>query len=142
VAFLRVLALSAAALPAGCGGTADQLPREAISGTVTFKGEPLKAGTIQFLPTSPREVTAGGAVIVDGKYTIGKSEGLVPGRYQVLISGAQAAPAAARSELPGASPPVPPAKEPIPAKYNSKSELTADVKNGGRNTLAFELKDK
>ena len=69
----------------------DGLPREAVSGTVTFKGEPLKAGTIQFLPSSPSEVTAGGAVIVDGKYAIGRSEGLVPGKYQVLISGAQAA---------------------------------------------------
>jgi len=139
---MLVLAMSAVALLAGCGEGGGGLPREAVSGTVTFKGEPLKAGSIQFLPTSPREVTAGGAIIVDGKYSIGKSEGLVPGKYQVLISGAQAAPASAKSELPGASPPLPPAKEPIPAKYNSKSELSADVKNGGRNTLAFDLQDK
>jgi hypothetical protein len=139
---MSVLAMIPLGLLAGCGGNGDELPREAISGTVTFKGEPLKAGTIQFLPSSAREVTAGGAVIVDGKYSIRQTEGLVPGRYQVLISGAQAAPAAARSGLPGDAPPAPPAKEPIPAKYNSKSELSAQVKNGGPNTLPFDLQDK
>jgi hypothetical protein len=133
-----VLEIAASALLSGCGGAEDVLPREAVSGTVKLNGEPLKAGRIQFQGPAP-----GGAGIVDGAYSIPKAEGLVPGKYQVLIFGPQAAAAPAKTEMPGESLPTPPAKETIPAKYNAKSTLTAEVKKDGPNKFDFlDLTDK
>lgn len=43
---------------AGCGGQSDAVPRQAVSGTVTFGGQPLTQGTIQFLPASTEQSTA------------------------------------------------------------------------------------
>src|SRR5437868_5254676 len=99
---LLVLETAAAVLLVGCAGAEDDLPREAVSGTVKFNGEPLKQGRIQFQGTAP-----GSSGIVDGHYSIPKAEGLVPGKYQVLIYGAPASaePAPAKTEMPGDTPP-------------------------------------
>jgi hypothetical protein len=133
--------MMAAAFLAGCGE--DELPREAVSGTVTLDGQPLKSGMIQFQPTSAGEATAGGAAIVDGKYSVPKAQGLVPGKYQVMITGVTGPPEAPKEQLPGDAPrPVLPAKELIPDRYNAKTELTAQVNTGGPNTFPFELSSK
>src|SRR4051794_10320669 len=47
----------------GCGGT-DGLPRQAVSGTVTVDGKPLKAGLITFMPSGPDIPTQGGATVL------------------------------------------------------------------------------
>jgi hypothetical protein len=142
VATVLLLAVVASALLAGCGG-GDSLPREAVSGTVKFDGAPLKSGTIQFQPTSAGETTAGIAPINDGKYTVKQSEGLVPGKYQVIITGILAPPEAPKNEMPGDThPPRAPAKEVIPEKYNARSELAAQVTKEGPNTFDFDLKSK
>jgi hypothetical protein len=127
---------------AGCGVPADGLPRHAVGGSVRFKGEPLKDGSIQFQPTSPGEVTAAGGPIVDGTYWIAKSEGLVPGKYQVIISGIKAEAVATKSEMPGESKPAPVAKDPIPVEYNAKSKLTAEIKKEAANRFDFDLQSK
>jgi hypothetical protein len=127
---------------AGCGGPADGLPRQAVGGTVRFKGEPLKEGLIQFQPASTGEATAAGGPIFDGKYSIGQSEGLVPGKYQVIISGIKAEAAAPKTEIPGESKPAPVAKDPIPAEYNARSMLTAEIKKGAANQFDFDLQSK
>jgi hypothetical protein len=131
--------LVASALSAGCGGS-DDLPRQAVSGTVIFDGKPLESGMIQFQPTSAGEATAGGAAITSGRYAIPESEGLVPGKYLVMITGVLAPPAAAKAEMPGDSRPIGPAREMIPAKYNAKTELAAEVTKGGPNRFEFDLK--
>ena len=127
---------------AGCGGPADELPRQAVGGSVRFKGEPLKEGSIQFQPTSPGEATAAGGPIVDGKYSIARSEGLVPGTYQVIISGIKAEAVATKSEMPGDSKPAPVAKDPIPVEYNARSKLTAEIKKDAANQFDFDLQSK
>src|SRR3954453_17607629 len=89
---LVLIPVAAATFSPGCGGEADSLPRQAVSGTVTMKGAPLPAGMIQFQPTAPHRVTGGGGGIPDGAYSIAKAQGLVPGTYRVSItSGATAA---------------------------------------------------
>jgi hypothetical protein len=128
-------------LASGCGGE-DTLPRKAVSGTVTFNGAPLKAGRIEFQPTSANETVAGVAGIVDGRYSIAQADGLVPGKYLVMITGPLAPPAPPKEEMPGQRLPVAPAKELIPAKYNTKSELTAQVTKEGPNTFDFKLTEK
>jgi hypothetical protein len=137
---LLVVESVAVALLLGCGGAEDELPREAIFGTVKFNGEPLKEGRIQFQGSAP-----GGAGIADGDYSIPKAEGLVPGKYQVLIFGAaaHAQPAPATAGMPGDTPPPKKgAREPIAEKYNTKSTLTAEVRKDGPNKFDFEVSDK
>jgi hypothetical protein len=139
-----VFGLAVSALFLGCGGPADDLPRQAVSGTVTFKGKPLEAGMIQFQPGSAGVATAGQTEIADGKYAISQSEGLVPGQYLVTITSATPkaaeAPTSGPPAMPGDAPPPP--KETIPAQYNARSKLTANVTKEGPNTFPFDLKDK
>src|SRR5436309_3067982 len=134
--FLQWVVVVGMLTPAGCGGPGDELPRQAVSGSVTLKGQPLPQGTIQFLPTTDKQPTAGAVEIKDGKYSLPREQGLVPGSYKVMISsvkdpGAQQGP----DDLPGK--PGPPSKDLIAAKYNVKTNLTAEVKEGAANTLAF-----
>lgn len=126
---------------AGCTGQveSDPLPRVSVSGKVTIDGQPMPAGSIQFDPTaSTASVTAIGE-IVDGKYTIDRAQGPVPGHYRVQIS-AQTHAKIAPTEEPGGMPQR--VKETIPARYNAKSELEKDVKAEGPNEFDFDLKSK
>jgi hypothetical protein len=127
---------------AGCGGPADGLLRQAVGGNVRFKGEPLKESSIQFQPTSAGEATALCGSIVDGKYSLAKSEGLVPGKDPVIISGIKAEAVATRSEMPGDSKPAPDVKDPIPVEYNAKTTLTAEIKKDAANQFDFDLQSK
>jgi hypothetical protein len=134
---VSILGAAVAASTVGCGG-ADELPRQAVSGAVQFEGRPLKSGMIQFQPDSPDATTAAGAGIVDGSYSIVRSQGLVPGKYKAMITSTSPSPEPARTSEPGD--PSPPAREPIPTKYNSNSGLSAQVTKEGPNRFDFELK--
>lgn len=130
---------------AGCGDTAhDDLPRRAISGMVTFDGQPLKSGFIQFQPASQTEGMAAGGRIVDGRFDVPQDQGPVPGSYKVQINSLDEAPppAAPVDELPGAIQ-VPnrralPSRT-IPPRYNAQTILTAVVKSDDNNTYEFKL---
>ncbi len=136
-ALTLAMALSGAALAAGCGESGDSLAREAVSGAVTLDGKPLPSGAITFLPDGPGAPQGGGAPISNGSYSIPKAQGLVAGKYRVAISSA-GGPAPA-GEAPGSAPM---AKETMPDKYNTKSTLTAEVKAGQSNTLDYKLESK
>jgi hypothetical protein len=141
----------AACTLAGCGGADDNLPREPISGTVTFEGQPIKSGSIQFVPEKTKEGITSGGVITDGHFDVARAVGPVPGQYKVRIFAAGGSGAAANAgEPPGPGPTVE-KKERIartggggggliPVRYNLQTELTADVKVGGPNTFTFDLK--
>jgi hypothetical protein len=134
-----LVVFAALGLAVGCSGPSDDLPREAVSGTVTLDGQPLANGSISFSPAGGSGATGGGDAIKGGKFSIARDSGLVPGNYNFSIyAGANSAertkPAQAgslkKSEM---------AKELIPAKYNSNTELRAEVKKGGGNDLTFTL---
>jgi hypothetical protein len=128
---------------AGCAGSADELPREAVSGKVAIGGQPLKDGRIDFRP-GQGVATAGVAKIVDGNYTIDRSTGLVPAKYQVMIStsASESSKAPASGGMPGDAAPPKATKEPIPGKYNAKSTLSAEVTKAGPNQFDFDLDAK
>jgi hypothetical protein len=124
----------------GCGG-GDNLPREEISGSVAVDGKPLDSGLITFQPDGS-EATQSGASVVQGKYTIPRDQGLVPGKYTVTITAAGNTPekqvdTLTNNNMPG-MPPLP-AKEVIPSSYNSQSLLSAQVKAGSKNEFNFNL---
>ncbi|MBI1321728.1 hypothetical protein GC170_00870 [bacterium] len=127
---------------AGCGG-GDGLDRQPVSGTVTFDGAPLKEGQIQFFPAAnAKDAIATGATITGGSYSIPRDIGPIPGTYSVQItaSGGEQAPPEGSDGMPGTGPKHD--KELLPAKYNAKTTLTAEVKAGATNTIDFPLTSK
>jgi hypothetical protein len=128
---------------AGCGAS-DELPREALSGTVSLDGQPLATGVIQFRPTSASEPVPAGAHIKDGAFNIPRSEGLTPGNYRVIINAAGEARTLTAAESSGekAIKRGGLAPELIPPQYNNKSILTAKVEAGKDNEFEFALSSK
>jgi hypothetical protein len=139
--FFAVVGLAAL----GCSESGDELPRESVSGTVTLDGQPLADGAIQFSPiaggTGPTPTISGGATIQDGRFAVPRETGLVPGNYKVAINASAGTPKALTKMAP--TPKVPLIlKELIPAKFNARSELTAEIKTGGSDNLKFELQSE
>jgi hypothetical protein len=129
----------------GCSTSKDDLPRVPVAGTVDMDGRPLPEAVIQFYPIGEKTATSVGAnaQIVNGKFSIAREDGLVPGSYKVSIShqelkdvesNAQKKGTPSRSKVLG--------PERIPAKYNTQSTLKADIKAGGSKDLRFELQSK
>lgn len=139
---LLALALTVAAI--GCSRSKDDLPREPVAGTVAMDGRPLPEGAIQFSPAADaaKAPTVGAvAEIKEGRFTIPREDGLVPGRYKVSISHAPAQ--AVKTKAKGAlAKPTRLGKEQIPEKYNKATTLTAEIPRGGKADLDFSLQSK
>ncbi len=121
-------------LSVGCGGSAgsDQPKLGTVSGVVTMDGQPLADVIITFNPTQGRP--SNGKTNAEGKYELGylrDTKGAVIGSHTVSITTPQDAP----------TPPGKTYKDPIPAKYNSKTTLKEEVKTGD-NLINFELVSK
>jgi len=129
-----VLVLSAAF---GCGGK-DPHGRQALSGTVTFQGQPLDQGIIEFLPSDPGSGFRARAMIRDGKYELPREQGLPAGTYRVLITSAEPDENEAPAGPPGLEMP-PLGRERIPAEYNRDSRTTIEVQADGNNKFDFTV---
>jgi len=129
----------------GCAGSRDPYDRVGFSGEVTLDGEPLAAGFL-YLEPMERQPTQAYAVIQDGFFKVESIGGAVPGRYRVSIVRDDS------SALPeGVDPQTPegaaisdklsrtPTAKPLPAIYNVKSRLEANLKSDSENSLAFHL---
>lgn len=80
-----LLVAGLAVIASGCGS--GEVRRYPITGSVTFDGKPVPAGTISFEPVG-RELTPGFANIVDGKYdTAVNGVGHLGGEQVVRITG-------------------------------------------------------
>ena len=133
---LGAMMIGAIAAIAGCGSS-DGLNRQAVTGIVTCDGKPIPAGAILFEPETYQSGTAVGGTVRKGSFTIAERDGPVPGAYKVRIymsSGVQAAPAEGQSDR---SPR--PMVEFLPEQYNAKTELRAEVSDGGANRFRFSL---
>lgn len=136
VSFFNITLLSTLTLvfSVGCGGGggSDQPDLGTVTGVVTMDGAPLANVTVTFNPEEGRP--SNGRTDEAGKYELGylrDTKGAVIGTHKVSISTPQEAP----------TPPGQTYKDPIPAKYNTKTTLTADVK-AGDNTFDFKLDSK
>lgn len=71
----------------GCGRSG--VARYAVEGTVTFRGEPVMDGTVEFEPDADAGNSGPAAYgsIQDGRYTIPRSKGHVGGAYLIRTSG-------------------------------------------------------
>lgn len=150
--FVRTLFTTVTILSlAGCGGDFktdySDLNLTTATGTVTLDGEPLASARVMF--EAPDKTFSYGVTDDAGQYTLmfnSEKEGVTPGQKTVRItmggdfdesgesgdedpdgnSEGEAAPAAAIN---------------IPSRYNSQSELTADVQEGSQ-TFDWTLESK
>jgi hypothetical protein len=75
-------------------------------------------------------------MIADGKYTVPKEHGLKPGKYLVRISSTERVPNPNQTE--SSMNPFR-ARERLPAKYNTDSILTVEVRAGEHGPFNFDL---
>lgn len=101
----------------------------AVRGTVTLDGAPLPDATVRFIP------------VAGGRTAFGRTDGA--GKYEMLYSASAsgALVGSMRVEITTADPDAPKSKEKVPAKYNSKSELTVEVGSQAQ-VLDFPLQSK
>ncbi|MEX0643376.1 MAG: hypothetical protein WD468_11775 [Pirellulales bacterium] len=131
----------------GCGKD-DPFERAVVSGKVTYDGSPVKSGRIRLQPTAETRTPSAAAYIVDGTYRIDHRGGVPEGSYRVIIEGFSGAPSLesntssadhrplADEELQNLSS----QRQYIPAKYNSKTELTIQIDaNQGELAKNWEL---
>ncbi|MGC4003020.1 MAG: hypothetical protein QM811_07745 [Pirellulales bacterium] len=123
-----------ACLAAGCGGSRNGF--QPVTGMVTFQGETVADGTIQFYQAGPPPVMYGGAMIRNGKYELPATHGLPAGDYVVRISSPERANPA---ETDGGTMSAVAFRERIPARYNEKSELKITVQPGESTVFDFPL---
>ncbi len=89
-----------AAFSGGCGPSYDGPRRFRVSGSVTFKGQPVPKGHIRFVPDTSRQNRGpgGGAQIADGRYKTMPGKGVVGGPYMITISGTDGIPTTMHGE--------------------------------------------
>src|SRR5262245_40146159 len=75
----------------GCSREGD-LPRQAVTGTVTLDWKPLASRMIRFEPSGPTKAAEMWAEVRDGRYSIPRDKGLVPGAYRATIDTALSGP--------------------------------------------------
>jgi hypothetical protein len=114
---------------AGCSNEPRLYP---VSGSVRLDGQVIADGDLLFItPDGSRGPDP--SKIKDGQYSLQTTAG----KKRVEISAAKIRPGGARG---AGGEPVP--EEYIPARYNTSSELTAEVKESSENKISFELQGK
>jgi hypothetical protein len=139
--FIRLAGITIALLVgAGCHGRPE--PRAAVHGRITYKGDPLCAGVIVFVPDTSRGFRgplAHAEIHADGRYALQTGDaagaGAGAGWYRVTVAAVAAPPAL----LDGHRYPIPLSL--LPERYRSVdlSGLTCEVKAEQDNTIDFNL---
>jgi hypothetical protein len=146
---ITALSFGCALILTGCGVDDGLDQRFPVSGTVTYNGEPLKTGTVNFYPEDPKTGRgASGPILEDGTYTLttqSPGDGAFGGKYKVAISSFDVDESKTAAASPGVIPNHVTAAQAkrtnlIPLKYSGTdtSELTATV-GPGSNTFDFKL---
>lgn len=113
-------------LAAGCGPSKPETVP--VSGTVTWNGQALSQGSILFAPEDGKGVPDPGD-IKDGRYQLQAKTGKKKVEIRATRESGKVDPAM------GAAP----REQYIPAEYNEKTTLRADVKSGEKNEFNFPL---
>jgi hypothetical protein len=108
--------------------------RVVVSGTITYKGNPIPDGQIRFVPDEKSHVPINAANIVDGQYKADLHGGVPVGTFKVEVKAFVKAP----------SPPEPmwTPKNYLPKRYGADSQLQITVDPGSRKIVKnFDLTD-
>ena len=88
--FVALLSLGCVLTLIGCGAEDGIGKRYKVTGKVTYKGEPLKSGSVNFYPDDvAKGQPAAGSIKEDGTYTLGTrggDDGALAGKYKVSIT--------------------------------------------------------
>ncbi len=106
----------------------------AVSGTVTFDGQPVSSGSITFVKQGG-ELIREGAVIQIGAF----QASLPPGKYKVELNAQKVVGKRTQVGMDGKNEEVETTAELFPERYNTKSELMEEIKRGSQ-TIKLELK--
>ena len=90
------------------------------------RGKPVSQGQIWFLPAAGRKAPQAGAAIIDGQYRVENKGGVPLGICQVKITAER--PEADVKIVEDGGPEEIPTRQYLPARYNEKTELTAEIK--------------
>lgn len=129
---------------AGCFGRSGEIELVNVTGQVLLDGKPLADASVEFSPIDvlPNEKGLGGAgasasTDANGLFDLytASQRGVQPGNYKVRIS-------KYNEPVVNENAPMKPARETVPAKYNTKSDLTVEVVDSGLSDLKFELEPK
>ena len=132
----------------GCGTSGDRPELGLVTGTVTLDGKPLYGTAVVFYPDKGRP--ARGRTDLNGKYDltyIRDTRGTKIGHNRVEIAPSEEDEEDANEVMnagentEAAQAPVQREKVKVPARYNTKSELNADVKPG-ENVFDFKLESQ
>ena len=123
----------------GCGGSGENFPTAAVTGKVTFEGQPVTGGELVFAPISdvagkPAGKNGGAMIGSDGTFTVstyGENDGAVIGKHRVVFT----APTPAAVEVPAGGRAAAPLS-PYAGLNPKQAELTV---NKGENKLEIEL---
>ena len=107
----------------GCGKSGG-LERVAVSGGVTYQGEPVLDGQIRFVPKAGTKAPVTIEPVRDGQYNTETTGGVPVGSFQVMIRSYDP------NEPVPMGPGAPPRTQFLPAKYNVQSVLELEVESG------------
>lgn len=140
---LMLLVLAVPIVVTGCGSGRPQTV--AVTGTVTYKGDPVENAAVVFFkdkgaPPATGQTDASGVFTLT---TFEPNDGAVPGEYVVTVAKVESAP---EVEGDGRIPPPQSDKPPkslIPVKYSepNASDLKETVSAPGPNEITLELTD-
>jgi hypothetical protein len=119
--------------PAGCGGGLGT-----VTGTVTFDDKPVAEGAIIFM-SAEGEPRREGAVIKDGAFTVPTR--LPPGKYRIQLNAKKVVEKRKQKGFDGKDEEVEITEELFPERFNSKTELSEEIRPGP-NTVKLDLKSK
>ena len=121
----------------GCGGSSDGTQLAAVAGKVTLDGQPLAKATVTFQPDSgaPSVGMTDSSGYYKLEFSTTRSGAIADVKHTVRITTGEKGIVDDKGKTVGGTP------EKVPAKYNTNTELTKDVKSG-KNTIDFELKSK
>jgi hypothetical protein len=123
-------------LSAGCSDTR----RQPIGGAVTLDGQPLAKGYIRLLPSEGTAGPTAGATIENGRFSIDAAKSTFVGSFRVEIVATRPSNRTAIDPETGQKISVP--EQYLPARYNTDSQLTADIADNRPNQLEFALVSK
>jgi len=103
-----------------------ELERIMVSGTATYRGEPIVVGQIRFTPIPPSKGPLTIVQIRDGEFNTSMNGGLPVGNHRVEIKMYRPEEYATLGRSPGSPGP----EQLLPDKYNRNSELTLNVAPG------------
>ena len=138
---IRVLLFGFIIGVSGCGSQKDYTgeKRFPVTGTVTFKGEPVSSGMISLIPEDGTSNPAGGP-ITDGSFSIPEEKGPNKTTYRVAVYWRK--PTGKKIKDADTGEEIDEVKQIIPAKFNDATELSVVVAgNPEEDVIDLELQE-